>query len=39
MHPGGVNVLMADGSANFLNDVIDMALWQAMSTRDAADER
>jgi prepilin-type processing-associated H-X9-DG protein len=39
MHPGGVNILMADGSANFLNDVVDRALWQAMSTRDAADER
>ena len=38
MHPDGVNVLLADGSVHFTNDNIDMMLWQAMSTRAAADD-
>jgi prepilin-type processing-associated H-X9-DG protein len=38
MHPGGVNTLLADGSAHFVNDDIHVTLWQAMSTRDAADD-
>jgi prepilin-type N-terminal cleavage/methylation domain-containing protein/prepilin-type processing-associated H-X9-DG protein len=31
-HPGGCNFLMADGSATFLSEGIDMALYQAKST-------
>jgi prepilin-type N-terminal cleavage/methylation domain-containing protein/prepilin-type processing-associated H-X9-DG protein len=31
-HPGGCNFLMADGSATFLNDGIDMVSYQARST-------
>jgi prepilin-type N-terminal cleavage/methylation domain-containing protein/prepilin-type processing-associated H-X9-DG protein len=31
-HPGGVHVLMADGSADFTRDDIDPAPWRAMST-------
>jgi len=31
-HPGGCNFLMADGSATFLTDSIDLALYQAKST-------
>jgi prepilin-type N-terminal cleavage/methylation domain-containing protein/prepilin-type processing-associated H-X9-DG protein len=38
MHPGGVNVLLADGSAHLVNNDIDMTSWQAISTRDAADD-
>jgi prepilin-type processing-associated H-X9-DG protein len=38
MHPGGVNALLADGSANFINNEIAWALWQAMSTRAAEDD-
>jgi prepilin-type processing-associated H-X9-DG protein len=37
LHPGGVNVLLADGSIQFVADEIDLALWQAMSTRQAGD--
>jgi prepilin-type N-terminal cleavage/methylation domain-containing protein/prepilin-type processing-associated H-X9-DG protein len=33
VHPGGVNVLMADGSLQFFADEIDRATWQALSTR------
>ncbi|QDU61492.1 Fimbrial protein precursor [Planctomycetes bacterium Pan216] len=29
-HSGGVNVLMADGSINFVNDSIDLDTWQNM---------
>ena len=31
-HPGGVNVLMGDGSARYASETIDLALWQALST-------
>ena len=33
-HPGGVNVLMADGSTSFYTDDIDLATWQALSIRE-----
>lgn len=33
-HPGGVQLLMADGSAQFLNDDLDLELLLKMSTRD-----
>lgn len=32
-HGGGVNVAMADGSAGFVRDEVDPAVWQAQSTR------
>lgn len=31
-HPGGVNVLLADGSVDFVGDDVDLARWQALST-------
>jgi prepilin-type N-terminal cleavage/methylation domain-containing protein/prepilin-type processing-associated H-X9-DG protein len=31
-HPGGVNLLLADGSVQFIDDGIDLTLWKAMST-------
>jgi prepilin-type processing-associated H-X9-DG protein len=31
-HPGGVNVLMADGSVRFIVDSINLATWQALGT-------
>lgn len=33
LHRGGVNVQMADGSGRFVNDQIDLGVWQGMSTR------
>jgi prepilin-type N-terminal cleavage/methylation domain-containing protein/prepilin-type processing-associated H-X9-DG protein len=32
-HPGGVNVLMADGSVRFIKDAINQATWFALGTR------
>jgi prepilin-type processing-associated H-X9-DG protein len=32
MHPGGVNLLMADGSLQFVADEIDGGVWRAIST-------
>jgi prepilin-type N-terminal cleavage/methylation domain-containing protein/prepilin-type processing-associated H-X9-DG protein len=32
-HPGGVNVLMADGSGQFVEDGVDAGVWTALSTR------
>jgi prepilin-type processing-associated H-X9-DG protein len=31
-HPGGVNVLKADGSVHFVSQNIDLATWQAMGS-------
>ena len=33
MHPGGVNMVMCDGSGQFITDSIDPNLYQALSTR------
>ncbi|TWT31274.1 hypothetical protein KOR34_46500 [Posidoniimonas corsicana] len=32
LHPSGVNAAMADGSVRYVNDAIDLAVWQAMAT-------
>ncbi len=32
-HPGGVNVLFADGSVRFVRDGVDLATWRALATR------
>ncbi len=32
-HPGGVNVLLADGSVRFVKDSISQATWWALGTR------
>jgi prepilin-type N-terminal cleavage/methylation domain-containing protein/prepilin-type processing-associated H-X9-DG protein len=32
-HPGGVNVVMADGSGQFVSDTVDPAVWKALATR------
>ena len=36
-HPGQVNVLLADGSVQPINDEVDAAVWRALSTRSAED--
>ncbi|MBX9652582.1 DUF1559 domain-containing protein [bacterium] len=37
MHPGGVNVLMGDGGVRFIDENIDLRIWQALSTRREGD--
>jgi prepilin-type N-terminal cleavage/methylation domain-containing protein/prepilin-type processing-associated H-X9-DG protein len=32
-HPGGVNVLLGDGSVQFITNSIELATWRALSTR------
>jgi prepilin-type N-terminal cleavage/methylation domain-containing protein/prepilin-type processing-associated H-X9-DG protein len=32
-HPGGVNVLLGDGSVRFLQNGVNLAMWQALGTR------
>jgi len=32
-HPGGVNVLLGDGSVHFIKDTVGLEVWQALSTR------
>jgi hypothetical protein len=31
-HPGGVQVLLGDGSARFVNNTINLTAWRALST-------
>lgn len=33
LHPGGVNVLLADGSCRFVSESIDIQVWRAIGTR------
>ena len=33
MHPGGVNLLLADGSVRFVSDTIKLSTWRALATR------
>ena len=33
MHPGGVNLMMGDGSVRFIHNSIDPATWRGMATR------
>jgi len=33
MHPGGVNVLLADGGVRFVRDSVDLATWRGFATR------
>ena len=37
LHPGGANVLMADGSAKFLKSSIARNIWWALGTRDGGE--
>lgn len=32
MHPGGVSLVLADGSVRFVNQVINLSIWQAISS-------
>lgn len=32
-HPGGINILLADGASRFISESIDLRVWRAASTR------
>ena len=36
-HPGGVNVLMGDGSCRFLKDTVALTTWRAVGTRNGGE--
>jgi prepilin-type N-terminal cleavage/methylation domain-containing protein/prepilin-type processing-associated H-X9-DG protein len=36
-HPGGVNVLLADGSTRFYGDGVDLTVWRALGSRAGGD--
>ena len=36
-HPGGVNVVLADGAVRFVNEQVDGAVWQAAGSRNGAE--
>jgi len=36
-HPGGVNVLLGDGSVTFFSNSVDMRLWWNLGSRDSGD--
>jgi prepilin-type N-terminal cleavage/methylation domain-containing protein/prepilin-type processing-associated H-X9-DG protein len=36
-HPGGVNVVMMDGSVQFVSDSVDQGVWRAAATRDGGE--
>jgi prepilin-type N-terminal cleavage/methylation domain-containing protein/prepilin-type processing-associated H-X9-DG protein len=36
-HPGGVNVLLGDGSVRFIKDSIALSVWRALSTRNGGE--
>ncbi|MFO0907879.1 MAG: DUF1559 domain-containing protein [Isosphaeraceae bacterium] len=37
LHPGGVNVAMADGSVRFAKDTINVNVWRALGTRNGGE--
>jgi prepilin-type N-terminal cleavage/methylation domain-containing protein len=37
LHPGGVNLLLADGSTRLVSDVIDPSLWKGLATREGGE--
>ncbi|WP_435008607.1 DUF1559 domain-containing protein [Tundrisphaera lichenicola] len=36
-HPGGVNLLMTDGSARFVKDTVDIKAWRGLGTRNGGE--
>jgi len=37
LHPGGVNVALADASVRFVGETVDLLIWQAVATRQLAE--
>jgi prepilin-type N-terminal cleavage/methylation domain-containing protein/prepilin-type processing-associated H-X9-DG protein len=37
-HPGGVNLLLADGSVRFTTDNVDLTIWRGLGTRNGEEK-
>ena len=37
LHPGGVNILLADGSVRFNSSSVDLGVWRALGTRNGGE--
>jgi prepilin-type processing-associated H-X9-DG protein len=37
LHPGGVNVLIADGSVRFVKDSVGAMVWYGIATKDGGE--
>jgi prepilin-type processing-associated H-X9-DG protein len=36
-HPGGVNLLLGDGSVRFIKESVTLSVWRALSTRNGGE--
>jgi prepilin-type processing-associated H-X9-DG protein len=36
-HPGGVNLLLGDGSVKFIKDSVSLQTWRALGTRNGGE--
>jgi prepilin-type processing-associated H-X9-DG protein len=36
-HPGGVNLLLGDGSVKFMKDTVNLQTWRALGTRNGGE--
>jgi prepilin-type processing-associated H-X9-DG protein len=37
LHPGGVNLMLADGSVRFIKSSVDLTTWRALGTRNGGE--
>jgi len=33
-HPGGVNIMLMDGSVRFISHALDLAIWRGLGSRE-----
>ena len=36
-HPGGINIMLGDGSVRFIKDTVALSVWRALSTRNGGE--
>ena len=36
-HPGGVNLMLGDGSVRFIKETVALSVWRALSTRNGGE--
>jgi prepilin-type processing-associated H-X9-DG protein len=37
-HPGGVNLVLCDGSVRFVSDNVDLTIWRGLGTRNGEEK-